>query len=227
MPALYASATQRNQRVAIWVIEKFYTPVMTAEWRPVTGYEGLYEVSSQGQVRSVSRTVKGREGSDRHIQGKLLTPRTRPDGTLAVNLWKSNAYRQLPVRRLVLSAFDSSRPQGYDAVHVNGDPADNRLQNLQWQLDRRSRSAMRRGAAVGTVLAAASVMLWQAPPAQAVCDYGNRTITCDVRHQPDGSYKLCTFHVKLVGGIEADCVRMCPPLPGSTEPRPMPFGVCQ
>lgn len=109
-------------------------------WRPVRGYEGFYEVSDQGHVRSMERSVKGRENSTRKLQGKILTPRVRPDGTLCTNLWVGNKYKQLPVRRIVLEAFDRARPRGYDAANINGDPADNRLGNLQWRYDRRLRS---------------------------------------------------------------------------------------
>jgi hypothetical protein len=116
--------------------------VMTT-WRAVRDFEGIYEVSDQGQVRSLGRVVKGRDGSDRYINGKVISQRERPDGTKIVNLWRSNNYRQLPVRRLVLEAFDQPRPRGYDAINTNGDSSDNRLQNLQWQIDRRSRAALR------------------------------------------------------------------------------------
>lgn len=114
-------------------------PVVNEEWRPVRDWEGLYEVSSHGLVRSVERYVKGREGSSRKLQGRQLTPRVRPDGVVAVNLWRGNRYRQLPVRRLVLEAFDRAKPQGFDAVNRNGDPADNKLANLEWRPDRRLR----------------------------------------------------------------------------------------
>lgn len=192
---------------------------MTAEWLPVTGYEGLYEVSNQGEVRSLARSVKGRECSDRQITGKVIVPRIRPDGTVAVNLWKSNTYKQVPVRRIVLLAFDGPRPKGYDATNVNGDPGDNRLHNLQWQPDRRSRAALRRGAVVA-VLTVCCWGLTPPPHAQAGCSYANRTVTCEGRYQDNGSYQRCQAHAKLVGGLEFDCTRVCPPLPGSSQPRP-------
>ena len=48
---------------------------MTEEWRPVLGWEGLYEVSNQGRVRSVNRVAKSRPGVTRAIKGKVLRPR--------------------------------------------------------------------------------------------------------------------------------------------------------
>ena len=112
---------------------------MPEQWRPVRGYEGAYKVCDSGYVESVERDVRGRENSRRHLKGKRLTPRVRPDGTLAVNLWSENSYRQIPIRRIVLDAFSGPQPRGYDAANINGDPNDNRLSNLQWQLDRRLR----------------------------------------------------------------------------------------
>lgn len=86
--------------------------------------------------------MKGRENSRRKLQGKLLTPRIRPDGCHAVNLWVKNKYRQVPIRRIVLDAFDGPQPAGYDAANTNGDPTDNRLTNLEWQLDKRLRGVV-------------------------------------------------------------------------------------
>lgn len=109
-------------------------------WGPVRRYEGLYEASNMGQVRSLERFVRGRDGSARRLLGQVLTPRIRPDGTHAVNLWKNNKYKQVPIRRVVMETFDRPKPNGMDAINVNGNPADNRLSNLKWQIDRRMRN---------------------------------------------------------------------------------------
>lgn len=117
---------------------------ITEDWRPVRGYEGQYEASDLGRVQSVTRSVRGRDGSSREIQGKILTPRIRPDGTYAVNLWVQNDYRQVPIRRVILEAFDKPRPTGYDAANVDGNPSNNQLANLEWQLDKRTTAALRK-----------------------------------------------------------------------------------
>jgi hypothetical protein len=103
------------------------------EWAPVRGYEDLYEASRRGFVQSLDREVAGRDGSMRKVKGKVLTPRVRPDGTVAVNLWRNNEYVQVPVRRIVLEAHDGPRPEGMDAVNVDGNPANNKLSNLEWK----------------------------------------------------------------------------------------------
>ena len=74
------------------------------DWRAIPGRDG-YEVNAEGQIRSVDRWVKGRDGSQRKISGKMLTPRVRADGTYAVNLWTENSYKQIPVKVLVLLAL--------------------------------------------------------------------------------------------------------------------------
>ena len=81
-------------------------PYVAEQWKPVRGYEGQYEVSNLGRVRGIDRVVRGRENSTRNIKGRILTPRIRPDGTWAINLWVQDSYRQIPLRRLVLEAFD-------------------------------------------------------------------------------------------------------------------------
>jgi hypothetical protein len=106
------------------------------QWRSVLDprFSSSYAVSDQGRARSMPRHVAGRNDSIRTVQGKILSPRVRPDGTRAVNLWLENDYIQYPLRRLVLEAF-TGRPQppGYDAKNINGDPGDNRLANLRWE----------------------------------------------------------------------------------------------
>src|SRR4051812_37173500 len=106
---------------------------MAKEWAPVVGYEDAYVASTRGVVKSVNREVPGRGESTRLIRGQILCPRVRPGGTVTVNLWKGNAYEQVPVRRVVLEAHAGPRPEGMDAVNVNGNPADNRLCNLCWK----------------------------------------------------------------------------------------------
>lgn len=103
------------------------------EWRPVVGYEGLYEVSNLGRVRSVTRTFwqRSRHGTlfERTVRGKVLSPGRMPGGHLSVAVGKGNSRC---VHDLVLSAFVGPRPPGYEGRHHDGDPSNNRLENLSW-----------------------------------------------------------------------------------------------
>jgi len=77
---------------------------MEERWRE-TEYRG-YEVSDHFQVRSRARIVKGRNGSSRFIQGKILTP-VEHHGTLYVQLWRRGEFKRVRIAKLVEQAFGS------------------------------------------------------------------------------------------------------------------------
>ncbi len=100
-------------------------------WKPVVGWEGHYEVSDCGSVRSLTKSVLNRWGR-RHIrQGKILSNRVVNHGYLQVALWNLKRKDKY-VHRLVCEAFLTA-PLGCEEVnHRNGIKADNRLSNLEW-----------------------------------------------------------------------------------------------
>lgn len=103
---------------------------MTAaeEWRAVPGYEGAYEVSNLGAVRSLDRvTDRGRRW-----KGRAMTPSPMRNGYLIVTLWKDGKQKSPLVHRLVLAAFVGPAPDGCESLHANGARDDNRLANLSW-----------------------------------------------------------------------------------------------
>ena len=106
---------------------------MTEQWRPVVGHEGAYEVSDQGRVRSlphrVRLVVRGGVETSRLSPGKVLRPGRCLSGHVSVAIGKG---RSVSVHVLVLTAFVGPRPAGYDILHLNHDPADNRLENLRY-----------------------------------------------------------------------------------------------
>jgi hypothetical protein len=103
-------------------------------WLPVVGCEGAYEVSDQGRVRSLDRTVVTATGVVRNYKGKILNP--QPAGrkekrlkvTISIDGYQSPQYIHL----LVLGAFVGPRPDGTEACHNNCNPCDNRHVNLRW-----------------------------------------------------------------------------------------------
>ena len=99
----------------------------SSEWLPVVGYEGLYEVSVLGRVRSVDRVVNGRWG-DRRMGGVVLSPggSSRPH----VQLCRDGEKKYVKVSKLVAEAFLGKRPADNVLRHLNDDPFDNRLVNL-------------------------------------------------------------------------------------------------
>jgi hypothetical protein len=96
------------------------------QWRTVGGYEGLYEVSDQGDVRSARR----RKGSRGGPLKQALTGGTSP--RLCVVLYKDGKKKTRLVHHLVLEAFTGPRPTGQEACHGPGGALDNRHVNLYW-----------------------------------------------------------------------------------------------
>lgn len=97
-------------------------------WKPVVGYEGLYEVSNQGRVRSVPRwSCKGK--GRRWVQGGVLKPTTEKNGYQVVSI-KGALHK---VHRLVMNAFCAPAPDWSTMVnHIDGNPSNNQLANLEW-----------------------------------------------------------------------------------------------
>lgn len=97
-------------------------------WLPIVGYEGAYEVSDLGRVRSLNRvTDRGR-----NWRGRIMTPAVMPRGYRIVTLWQEGRQRTALLHRLVLSAFAGPAPEGFEGLHGDGDPDNNRLSNLRW-----------------------------------------------------------------------------------------------
>lgn len=105
---------------------------MGERWVPVVGYEGLYEVSDAGRVRSLDRVVRRAVGGAEYVQpGRVLRPGTHRQGYMLVCLRGKQGKRTHKVHRLVLIAFGGDRP-GLKVRHRNDIPGDNRLENLTW-----------------------------------------------------------------------------------------------
>ena len=101
-------------------------------WLPVVGYEGFYEVSDHGNVRSVTRAVPHYRGGSRTHRGKVLSPGTTKSGHQIVILSRHGKRATRLVHRLVLESFIGHAENDQIACHHNDVPADNRLENLRW-----------------------------------------------------------------------------------------------
>ena len=107
-------------------------------FKPVVGYEGLYEVSNCGNVRSLERMVIAKNGATKPVHSKLLTwhksktTERHPLVRYHVELWKDNKRKALRVHILVAQAFIPN-PEGRPQVnHKDGDPSNNAVTNLEW-----------------------------------------------------------------------------------------------
>lgn len=101
---------------------------MTERWLSVVGFEGSYDVSDFGRVRSLDRTLS----DGRRWSGRMLKLSPDADGYAQVNLCVANVQRVQRVSKLVTEAFHGPKPEGMEACHGNGDPSDNRASNLRW-----------------------------------------------------------------------------------------------
>lgn len=103
-------------------------------WQQIPGYEGLYEASDQGRVRSVDRRVTFKDGRSRLFKSKILRPGKmgRNRDYLFVSLCKDGVQRTWPLHQLIMLAFVGPRPDKMDTCHNNGNGLDNRLSNLRY-----------------------------------------------------------------------------------------------
>jgi len=99
---------------------------MKEEWRDIPQFEGHYQVSSDGRVRSIKKDYL------------ILKPGRSGRGYLSVNLWKNNVCKKVNVHTLVLTVFVGKRPEGLWARHLNGNGFDNRLSNLKWDTPKKN-----------------------------------------------------------------------------------------
>ena len=89
-------------------------------WRNVVGYEGVYDVSDLGRVRNAK-------------SGKIKSPTITPgDKRPYLSLWKSGKCKLSRPHTLVMEAFVGKRPPGMECCHFDGNPGNNRLDNLRW-----------------------------------------------------------------------------------------------
>lgn len=97
---------------------------MTAVWRPVVGWEGFYEVSDAGRVRSMPRP--------RVVVARPVKSTVDGNGYPKVDLHRPGRRSNMRVHVLVAAAFIGPRPDGQHVRHLNGDPADPRAVNLAY-----------------------------------------------------------------------------------------------
>lgn len=104
---------------------------MIEEWRNINGYEGMYEVSDKGRVRSLPRKVKNNH-SYKIVSGKILKQTNIKKGYKRVTFSVNQKSKSFLVHRLVAAAFIEN-PKNYLIInHIDENPTNNRVENLEW-----------------------------------------------------------------------------------------------
>ena len=108
----------------------------TEIWKDIPGYEGEYQASTMGRIKSLKRKTYSKNWSTgkpfaRTIPERILRPgRFCKAGHVSVILRRGGNGK--PVHRLIMKTFRGEAPDGMEVLHRNGDPTDNRLSNLRY-----------------------------------------------------------------------------------------------
>lgn len=102
-----------------------------AEWSDIPGYEGLYQVSRDGQVRRLPGVVS-RSNSGLSINGRVMSPRIKNSGYLFISLSKGGQRKNAYIHHLVAQVFIGDRPLKHDINHIDGNKLNNSASNLEY-----------------------------------------------------------------------------------------------
>lgn len=101
-------------------------------WKPIPGFDGMYEVSNLGRVKSCKRERKSKAGSISQVQERILKPRSDKNGYLEVALSKDGKLHYFRCHRLVADAFIPN-PNHFPVInHKDEDVTNNVVNNLEW-----------------------------------------------------------------------------------------------
>lgn len=102
-------------------------------WKDVPNYEGYYQASNLGRVRSLDRTVVDSRGGERFYKGRIIKGNVNEDGYRRTTLKKNSIGRTFMFSQLVAMTFLGHKPNGITMVvdHINGDIANDRVENLR------------------------------------------------------------------------------------------------
>ncbi len=104
---------------------------MQEKWKDIKGFEGLYQVSNLGRVKSLER-YKENHGKLQKVEEKIKTINIKNSGYQFVQLYKNNKYKNLMVHRLVAQAFIPNVNNKPQINHIDGNKLNNNVTNLEW-----------------------------------------------------------------------------------------------
>lgn len=100
-------------------------------WMDIKGYEGKYQISNHGRIKSLSRITNNRNGEFK-TKEKIMKPTKSRNGYLIVSLWENNKQKKKLVHKLVAEAFIKN-PEHYTEInHKDENKKNNNMINLEW-----------------------------------------------------------------------------------------------
>lgn len=101
-------------------------------WKDIKNYEGRYQISNMGRVKSLFRKVKTVSGYYITVQEKILKQTVDNTGYYVVSLWKNNKHLRAHIHRLVAETFIFNHNNKPFINHIDGDKLNNNVSNLEW-----------------------------------------------------------------------------------------------
>lgn len=106
---------------------------MKEEWKPIIGYENIYEISSRSRIRSVDRIIKHSKGPGcRFLKGKIIKPVVSVLGYSFVTLSKNGKTKTFRWHRIVALTFIPNPNNLPQVNHIDGIKTNNKISNLEW-----------------------------------------------------------------------------------------------
>lgn len=110
---------------------------MTKIWKDIPGYEGLYQASIYGYIRSVDRIVyKGKKYVPTKIKGKIISPWVDKTGYLKANLYKNGKRKCEKMHQLIAKTFIPNPERKATVNHKDENPFNNTVLNLEWMTNK-------------------------------------------------------------------------------------------
>lgn len=97
-------------------------------WKDIEGYEGLYQVSNEGRVRSIARVDR----FGRRVSERIMKPNVQKSGYHMVQLCRNGVHEAKLIHRLVALSFIPKPDDKNEINHIDENPANNRADNLEW-----------------------------------------------------------------------------------------------
>jgi len=104
---------------------------MEEEWRDIKGWEGSYQASNFGRIRSVDRFVKDKKDFQKKIKGKIINPSMGTHGYLSISLYNNGISKTYTVHKIIAITFiEPIRGKNF-INHIDGNKINNHLSNLE------------------------------------------------------------------------------------------------